>query len=261
MACEQGVRGSLEARVQLLNAWLAEWPTVMWAADKLGAQPVAVAGAGSLWLLLFLLWGFMGELVCKVVGNLYPMYASFRALEDGNADEVSSWLVYWVAFSALNLLEGAVAKVFAWLPFYHLVRLSLIVWMFLPATQGSKAIYRWVVGPALRRNRSKIDDALTRSASDLQVSLGTDQLMEALRSRAADAVGGGTIEEFMAQELARGAARRMVGRVTATDEPVSRAPRTASPRPSPNSLRKASETKMDGEEEAKENRNAIGHVY
>lgn len=195
----------------------------------------------------------MGELVCKVVGNLYPMYASFRALEDGNADDVSTWLVYWVAFSALNLLEGVVVKVLAWLPFYHLVRLSLIVWMFLPATQGSKAIYTWVVGPTLRRNRAKIDDALARSTSDLQASLGTDKLMEALRGRAADAVGGGSIEEFMAQELARGAARRMVGRAAAPQAPVSRAPRTASPRPSPNSLRQSSDSKMYVGDAAKEN--------
>lgn len=71
----------------LFGLRLDDCPPIHWAAEKCGIQPLAVAGAGLLWLLLFVLWGFMGELVCKVVGNLYPMYASFRALEDGDHEE------------------------------------------------------------------------------------------------------------------------------------------------------------------------------
>ena len=77
----------MDERAQLLNLWLDELPPLHWAAERCGVQPLAVAAAGGLWLLLFVLWGFMGDLVCKLVGNLYPMYASFRALEDGDQEE------------------------------------------------------------------------------------------------------------------------------------------------------------------------------
>eukprot|EP00434_Breviolum_minutum_P039980 symbB.v1.2.035519.t1/scaffold4793.1/size34812/2 len=155
-------RRSLDERAQHLNLWLDECPPVRWLAEKCGISPLAVAGAGFLWFLLFVLWGFMGELVCKVVGNLFPMYASFRALEDEDHDEVSSWLTYWVTFAAFTLLEGASAKLMSWLPFYYVMRLVLILWLFLPATRGAQALYTWTVAPVLRRYRPQVDVGLAR---------------------------------------------------------------------------------------------------
>ncbi|OLP77323.1 Receptor expression-enhancing protein 2, partial [Symbiodinium microadriaticum] len=144
---------SLDERAQLVNLWLDEVPPVRWLADKstLGIQPLAVAFAGFFWMVLFALWGFMGELVCKVVGNLYPMYASFRALEDGDHQQVSSWLTYWVSFAALTLLEGVWCRFMAWLPFYYVLRLALIVWLFLPVTGGAQALTE-ALGRASRQN-------------------------------------------------------------------------------------------------------------
>lgn len=218
-------RRSLDERAQLLNLWLDECPPIRWVAEKCGISPLAVAAAGFLWFLLFVLWGFMGDLVCKVVGNLYPMYASFRALEDGDHDEVSSWLAYWITFAAFTLLEGASAKLMSWLPFYYVMRLALIMWLFLPATRGAQALYRWAVAPVLRRYRPQVDAALARSAQQLCGSFSTEKLREALRSKTGEAPNC-NIEELMAQELAKAAASRFVGQVS------SRA-RTASPRPSP----------------------------
>ncbi|CAK9044395.1 unnamed protein product [Durusdinium trenchii] len=218
-------RRSLDERAQLLNLWLDECPPIRWVADKCGIQPLAVAAAGLLWVLLFVLWGFMGELVCKVVGNLYPLYASFRALEDGDHDEVSSWLTYWITFAAFTLLEGVSIKLMSWLPLYYVMRLAMIVWLFLPATRGAQALYTWGLAPLLRRYRPQVDAALARSAQQLCGTFCSEKLREALRSKSGEAANGG-IEELMAQELAKAAASRFVGQVS------SRA-RTASPRPSP----------------------------
>jgi len=215
-------RRSLDERAQHLNLWLDECPPVRWLAEKCGISPLAVAGAGFLWFLLFVLWGFMGELVCKVVGNLFPMYASFRALEDEDHDEVSSWLTYWVTFAAFTLLEGASAKLMSWLPFYYVMRLVLILWLFLPATRGAQALYTWTVAPVLRRYRPQVDVGLARSHQQLCGALTTEKLRDALRSKVDEAPSG--IEDLMAQELAKAAASRFVGQVS------SRA-RTASPRP------------------------------
>eukprot|EP00913_Durusdinium_trenchii_P029332 g27497.t1 len=156
-------RRSLDERAQLLNLWLDECPPIRWVADKCGIQPLAVAAAGLLWVLLFVLWGFMGELVCKdeasVVGNLYPLYASFRALEDGDHDEVSSWLTYWITFAAFTLLEGVSIKLMSWLPLYYVMR--------------------------------TVDAALARSAQQLCGTFCSEKLREALRSKSGEAANGG----------------------------------------------------------------------
>mmetsp|Transcript_17790 Transcript_17790/g.21838 ORF Transcript_17790/g.21838 Transcript_17790/m.21838 type:complete len:118 (+) Transcript_17790:2-355(+) len=105
------------------------------------------------------------------------------------------------------------------------MRLALIVWLFLPATRGAQALYRWAVAPMLRRYRPQVDVALARSAQQLCGSFSTEKLREALRSKGHGEAPGCGIEELMAQELAKAAASRL-GQVS------SRA-RTASPRPSP----------------------------
>eukprot|EP00439_Symbiodinium_sp_Y106_P026639 s681_g3.t1 len=245
---------SLDERAQLVNLWLDEVPPVRWLADKLGIQPLAVAFAGVFWMVLFALWGFMGELVCKVVGNLYPMYASFRALEDGDHQQVSSWLTYWVSFAALTLLEGVWCRFMAWLPFYYVLRLALIVWLFLPVTCGAQVLYNWLVAPVLRRHRAALDAQLDRSALRLRGGL-SQRLREAFKGQSAESAERQSMEDelgwlrspdpwedLMALELAKAAARRFVGSGAEATEvpaaPVSTRARTASPRPSPVPSRK-----------------------
>ena len=81
--------------------------------------------------------------------------------------EVTSWLTYWVTFSALTLLESASIKLMSWLPFYYLMRLALIVWLFLPATKGAQGLYSWAVAPLLRRYRLQVDDTLSRPCEEI----------------------------------------------------------------------------------------------
>jgi len=216
-----------EERLQGVNAWLADSAHVRRMADRCGVQPWVVAGAAVLWLACFILWGFTGELICTVVGSLYPMYASFKALEDADHAGVSQWLVYWVTYSAVMLGEGLLYRALCWIPFYHIIRLLFVVWLFLPMAGGAQSMYAWAVGPLLRRYRPAIDGALARSAEEVCGTLAgqrNEELRQAFRSAAAAArrprggdrgspagVGGGAskdlgIEDLVARELAREAA-------------------------------------------------------
>eukprot|EP00931_Biecheleriopsis_adriatica_P103334 TRINITY_DN78187_c0_g1_i1.p1 TRINITY_DN78187_c0_g1~~TRINITY_DN78187_c0_g1_i1.p1 ORF type:complete len:263 (+),score=54.68 TRINITY_DN78187_c0_g1_i1:32-820(+) len=257
MAVARERRKSFDERAQVLNLWLGDCPPIHWLAEKLGAQPLVVTAAGLLWLLLFVLWGFMGELVCKVFGNLYPMYASFQALEDGDHDEVSCWLTYWVTFAALTLVEAACGRALAWLPFYHLARLAFGIWLFMPATRGAQAAYGWILRPLLRRHRPQIDAAIDKSVQKVHDTLSVERLRETLRSRAAEATGVGSVEELVAEELKKAAAKHFVqpAHVAARSEMLGPAgvtarTRTASPRPSPTALRKVQAPAEEDKENA-----------
>eukprot|EP00933_Yihiella_yeosuensis_P051806 TRINITY_DN4977_c0_g1_i1.p1 TRINITY_DN4977_c0_g1~~TRINITY_DN4977_c0_g1_i1.p1 ORF type:complete len:269 (+),score=70.20 TRINITY_DN4977_c0_g1_i1:50-856(+) len=240
---------SMEERAKVANEKLADVPPVSWVAERLGVQPLAIAGLGALWAALFLIWGFTGDIICMVVGTLYPMFASFRALDDGEQDEVNVWLSYWVVFSAMVLSEGACRSLLSFVPFYHLMRLSFTFWLFLPATKGAQVIYHWLLCPLLRRQRPAIDAALARSASELRSSTCGEKIREVLRTTAAE--GGAAmadlgIEELVAKELAKTAASQLSNRLqkqgnkenTEFGSPYGNSPskvgprkRTASPRP------------------------------
>jgi len=217
-------RKSLDQRASDLNSWLSDCPPVLWMAEKLG---VSISGAGAVWALLVLLWGCTGELICTVVGSFYPLYASFRALEDGEHAEVGVWMTYWITYAAFTLAEGAFRKLLSWVPFYHVLRLAFIVWLFFPATQGAQVIYAWTVGPLLRRHRANIDTALARCSQELNGSFCAEQLRGALSADRKDSSGDVSIEDFMAQELAKAAASRLIRREQKQAPPTPKSPRDA----------------------------------
>jgi len=168
----------------------------------------------------FLLWGFFGEFICIAAGGLYPMYASFKSLEDGDQEEVNMWLMYWVTYAVLVLAEALLYRLFCWIPFYHVMRLLLVVWLM---TRGARGAYTWLVSPILRRYRPSIDGALVRSADEIPRALAgksNEKLRRAFGNAAAAASahcrgngcaeketdGMGGIQDWVAQELAKEAA-------------------------------------------------------
>lgn len=181
-------------------------------AEKCRMQPWVIA-AGVI-CIAFVLWGSMGELLCRVVGYLYPMYASFRALEDGEHEQVSNWLKYWVVFAAIMLTDSLFYWVLCWIPLYSFLRLLLIVWLFSPVTFGAKMTYRWLVEPVLCNYRSSIDLALDQSAEELHGTLTGeryDKLREAWHKVGVAVPGTGSgvpserlgLQELVSQELAK----------------------------------------------------------
>lgn len=203
-----------EDRLQNINTSLSDVVAVRWIAEKLGVQPWVVGGVGSCWIAGFLLWGFTGELVCMIVGLLYPTYASFKALESGEGDEVMQWLRYWTTYSAISLAENVFYRMMVWLPFYHLLRILVVLWLFLPCSRGADRVYAWVVGPVLRRYSSKIDAALTRSAEEVRGTLGVAagcagaaEIRKVLRKAAVSGAGYVAqdlgMEDLMAAELTK----------------------------------------------------------
>jgi len=211
-----GIGKMWEDRLQSINASLADVPVVRWTAEKCGVQPWVVAALGSCWIGGFLLWGFTGELVCTVVGLLYPTYGSFKALESGEYEEALQWLRYWTTYSALSLAENVFYRMMAWVPFYHILRILVVVWLFLPCTQGADTVYAWVVGPVLRRYSPKIDAALARSAANMSNTLGVaagcagaSEIRSVLRKAAVSGAGYVAqdlgMEDLMMKELTKAA--------------------------------------------------------
>lgn len=198
---------------QGVSAWAEEISSVRWLAGKFGVQPWTVLCAGCLWACGFVLWGFTGEIVCTFVGLMYPMYGSFKALEDGDHEEVGVWLTYWVTYAALKMLEASFYHVLEWVPFYHLVRLLFLVWLFMPLTRGASWIYKLLIGPALRLYRPHIDSKLDKTADDISSSLGNEQFRRALSKATVNAAVAGAgyvqglgIEDLVEQQLLKAAA-------------------------------------------------------
>ncbi|DBA90806.1 hypothetical protein WJX77_010212 [Trebouxia sp. C0004] len=106
--------------------------------------------------------------LCYVVGTLYPLYASYKALSTPGTKDDAQWLTYWVAYGGLTSLEGVVQSVFMYIPLYYEVKLVGLVWLMAPQTKGAQLIYDTFINPFLTQHAAKFDPifATTKLAID-----------------------------------------------------------------------------------------------
>lgn len=237
----QGDLSSWDARLQSINASLYESVPIRWTAEKCRVQPWVVAALLAAWLTSFILWGFTGEFVCMIVGYLYPMYGSFRALEDGHMDSLDkeAWLKYWATLSVFTVCETFFYRLLVWVPFYHVTKVIFIAWLFLPATQGAQTTYEHVVEPLLKRYEGDIGAAFTQSVDELRSAV-SPELRQALSNAVANSKASVPpvkrnlgIDDLMVRELQRDAAalNEKVKAVPATPSRARNSSPTRSPMP------------------------------
>jgi len=107
-----------------------------------------------------------GRFVSNLVGYLYPLYESYRALAASKASATgqseSQWLTYWIVYGFFTLVESATDLLLYWIPFYYLLKIVFLVWLMAPNTKGASVIYENVIAPVLNKYESNIDAAGAR---------------------------------------------------------------------------------------------------
>jgi len=92
-------------------------------------------------LALMVFWGFGASLIVNLVGFAYPGIATMLALESPEKEDDKKWLIYWIIFSALCLIEPFIDFVLYWVPFYYPIKLAFLLWLMLPQSNGAKFLY------------------------------------------------------------------------------------------------------------------------
>ena len=110
-----------------------------------------VSSAVALWLT----FGFGAQLLCNLIGFLFPAYKSIKALESSTKEDDTQWLMYWVVFSFFSVTEFTLA---GWLPMYWLVKCAFLLWCMFPL-QGSSVIYNHIIRPHFLKHESAVIDA------------------------------------------------------------------------------------------------------
>ncbi|CAM9566653.1 unnamed protein product, partial [Chrysoparadoxa australica] len=147
---------------QLLEKYAADldkYPVIKEVEQKTGIPKQYLLLGASLSLVLVLLFGFGAGLLCNLVGFVYPAYCSFQAIEtEGLADD-AQWITYWVVYAFFTVLEIFSNTIIKWIPFYYTLKLSLLLWCMLPATQGASFLYESFLKDLVSSKPSKVDSA------------------------------------------------------------------------------------------------------
>lgn len=105
----------------------------------------------------FLYVVFGPGLLCNAAGFIYPLYASYKAIESKSRDEDTQWLTYWAIYALFTVIETFDALIVKYFPYYFAIKFGLLLWLFSPNTLGAEFIYINFIKPYLFDNEYRID--------------------------------------------------------------------------------------------------------
>ena len=108
-------------------------------------------------LILFVVFGFGQALITNILGVAYPIFMSFQSLEPDKGEDDKQWLTYWVVFGMFSVIDQFAGFVLSLIPFYYVLKMAVLIWLFHPATNGATQIYYGLVQPFWKEHEEKLD--------------------------------------------------------------------------------------------------------
>ncbi|KAL1433103.1 hypothetical protein MTO96_002068 [Rhipicephalus appendiculatus] len=143
------------------------------AQEKTGVQRAYFMLGFGVFAALYFIFGCFAELLCNIVGLLYPAYASTRAIESADRNDDTRWLTYWVVYACFSILDFFADGILSFFPFYWLVKVVFLVYCFLPTrSNGSTRIYNSLIRPYFLKSSGQIDTAYAKMAAKASSALG-----------------------------------------------------------------------------------------
>lgn len=139
---------------------------------KLFATAEAKTGLDRLYILLgtmgmlaiYLVVGVGQQLVCNIIGFVYPSYCSMKALESRNKEDDTKWLTYWVVFAIFTIIEFFSEYIVCWFPVYWLFKCLFYVWLMAPIEyNGSLILYRRFIRPQFLKYEPNVDNLISNA--------------------------------------------------------------------------------------------------
>lgn len=142
-----------------------------------GVDRLYIFLGSAAFLALYLVIGIGQQLVCNVIGFVYPAYCSMKALESPRKEDDSKWLTYWVVFAVFTIVEFFAEYIVCWFPVYWLFKCLLYIWLMAPTEyNGSLIVYRRIIRPKFLQYQPNVDRFLS-TARDAAVKATADALL------------------------------------------------------------------------------------
>jgi receptor expression-enhancing protein 5/6 len=127
-----------------------------------GLQPILLFGIAVIVSVVVLIACLsiqaLGLFVSRVIGFVYPAYASFKALESLDTLDDTQWLTYWLTFAIISMGEDVLLRTDGPIPLYLTAKVCFLLWCQL--MNGSAFLYTLVVRPTALKVTTFLEDAV-----------------------------------------------------------------------------------------------------
>ena len=149
-----------------------------------GASPGKVALISLVCLICLILTDFGATFVVNLISFLVPAYQSFKYIErrgehltnplevEEDHKEKCQWITYWCVFSVLLQIDVSLPILTEMIPLYIWLKLVLLIFMFWPGTRGAYNLYRYMIGPILKRYEAHFDSTAEAVGRGAKVVIG-----------------------------------------------------------------------------------------
>ncbi|CAE6480518.1 unnamed protein product [Rhizoctonia solani] len=106
--------------------------------------------------------------VISITGSVvYPTYASYKTLSKRPTQEadLERWLMYWAVMGFVVGIETVAEWLIRWIPLYYYLKITFLMYLALPQTQGATSLYTNRLHPLLQHYEPQIDASMARLRS------------------------------------------------------------------------------------------------
>jgi receptor expression-enhancing protein 5/6 len=102
--------------------------------------------------------GFLDIYITNLVGIVIPSIISMRTLESKIPEDNQQWLTYWVIFGIFSFIDLFSYWLLKYFPFYFILKIIFLIWLFMPNTKGAKIIYKILITKLFKKYEKQIDE-------------------------------------------------------------------------------------------------------
>ena len=165
-------------QISLLEKWQKQMNLIQ---EKTGIKGIFVI-LGLVLCVVFVYFNILDTIITNLVGTLYPAFWTIKSLEQNIVEEQKKWLTYWVVFGSFIIIDMVSVVIVKFIPFYFVLKILFLIWLFMPGSNGCTIIYYLVVKKIFRYYEDKIESYVV-GAKDYANDIFNDNSLKSFQNK------------------------------------------------------------------------------